>query len=206
MSAAAWLQFVVVIAAVLVTAVPLGRYMAWAYGDGARPRRPRLPARRAIYISAVPDRPRHRAAMDHLRLHTAGFSIFSFVGVCAATRPGIPAGQPGRALGSGASSLLQHRGQLHDQHQLAELRRRVDHEPPHPDGGADDAELRVRSGGHGRGPWQGPGGHPSQDEGRDHRQATKEGRHAGAGALLRAGRRRCCGGVRRRDDPHHKTS
>lgn len=119
MSAAAWLQFVVVIAAVLVTAVPLGRYMAWAYGDGARPRRPRLPARRAIYISAVPDRPRHRAAMDHLRLHTVGFSIFSFVGVCAATRPGIPAGQPGRALGSGASSLLQHRGQLHDQHQLA---------------------------------------------------------------------------------------
>ena len=191
MSAAAWLQFVVVIAAVLVTAVPLGRYMAWAYGDGARPRRPRLPARRAIYISAVPDRPRHRAAMDHLRLHTAGFSIFSFVGVCAATRPGIPAGQPGRALGSGASSLLQHRGQLMTNTNWLALVHRA---------------LRQLRRGHGRGPWQGPGGHPSQDEGRDHRQPTKEGRHAGAGALLRAGRRRCCGGVRRRDDPHHKTS
>ena len=33
MSAASWLQFVVLIAVVVGTAIPLGRYMARVYGD-----------------------------------------------------------------------------------------------------------------------------------------------------------------------------
>ena len=41
---------------------------------------------------------------------------------------------------------VQHRGQLRDQHELADLRRRVDDEPPHPDGRAGGAELRLGRG------------------------------------------------------------
>ena len=54
-----------------------------------------------------------------------------------------------RAGGSGAG--LQHRRQLHHQHQLAGVRRRVDDELPHPDGGAGLAQLHLRRRGHRRG-------------------------------------------------------
>ena len=42
---------------------------------------------------------------------------------------------------------LQYRGQLHHQHQLAGLRRRIDHELPDPDGGAGVSQFRLRCGG-----------------------------------------------------------
>ena len=56
---------------------------------------------------------------------------------------GVPAAQPDRRGGGAAGARVQHRRQLRDQHELAELRRRVDDEPPHPDGRAHGAELRV---------------------------------------------------------------
>ena len=57
-----------------------------------------------------------------------------------------PAG-PRRGL---ARLLVQHRGELRHQHQLAGLRRRDDHELPHPDARADRAELRLGRHRHGR--------------------------------------------------------
>ena len=43
---------------------------------------------------------------------------------------------------------VQHRGELRHQHQLAELRRRVNDEPPHPDGGSTVQQF-VSAAGHG---------------------------------------------------------
>ena len=43
---------------------------------------------------------------------------------------------------------LQHGGELHHQHQLAELHRRIHHVLPLADGGAGDPQLRVGGGGH----------------------------------------------------------
>ena len=61
----------------------------------------------------------------------------------------LPLNPDGHAGGRPAP-VVQHRGQLHDQHQLADLRRRDDHEPPHPDDRPGGAELRVRGRRHGR--------------------------------------------------------
>ena len=51
---------------------------------------------------------------------------------------------PQRFAGRHAGLVLQHRRQLRHQHQLAGLRRRVDHELPHADGRARGAELPLR--------------------------------------------------------------
>ena len=65
------------------------------------------------------------------------FSVVSvLVLYAAAAGPGRAAAQPRRRAGRARAAVVQHRGQLRHQHQLAELRRRVDDEPPHPDGRA----------------------------------------------------------------------
>jgi K+-transporting ATPase ATPase A chain len=81
MSAANWLQFFVVIAAVLVTAVPLGRYMARVYGDGPAPgERVFLPVERFIYRLCRID-PATEQRWTTYAYALLGFSIFSFVAV-----------------------------------------------------------------------------------------------------------------------------
>ena len=64
---------------------------------------------------------------------------------------------PGRALpesdrrrGRPAGARVQHRGELRHEHELAELRRRVDDEPPDADVRARGAELRLGCGRHRR--------------------------------------------------------
>ena len=61
---------------------------------------------------------------------------------CRSTRP--------TSTGVPPALVVQHRGQLRHEHELAELRRRVDDEPPHPDGRAGGAELRLGGGRHRR--------------------------------------------------------
>ena len=56
---------------------------------------------------------------------------------------GLAAAEPDRRRRRAAGACLQHRLELRHEHELAELRRRVDHEPPHPDGRARGAELRL---------------------------------------------------------------
>ena len=55
---------------------------------------------------------------------------------------------------------LQHRRQLHDEHELAGLRRRGHDELPEPDGGARLAQLHFGGGGHRRRDRPGPRPHP----------------------------------------------
>ena len=75
---------------------------------------------------------------------------FSVVSVLCPLRPAAAAGHlPFNPTNRGAVTavrLVQHRRQLPHQHQLAELLRRVDDDPPHPDGRARRAQLRVGGG------------------------------------------------------------
>ena len=66
--------------------------------------------------------------------------------VPARALPGRPPTEPDRCRLGALGTRLQHRRELRHEHELAELRRRVDDEPSHPDGGADGAELRLRRG------------------------------------------------------------
>ena len=80
MSAASWLQFFALIAVVLVTAVPLGRYMARVYG--AEPRAPgdRIfgPLERLIYRICRID-PSSEQRWTTYAYSLLGFSLFSFL-------------------------------------------------------------------------------------------------------------------------------
>ena len=128
--------------------------MAKVYGGGKAPGdRFFDPVERAIYRLCGVD-PDTRAALDDLRALAA--RLQPGVGPVRATcssgsRAHLPL-NPDHLKGVSPELVVQHRGQLRHQHELAELRRRVDDEPPHPDGRARGAELRVgrgRAGGRG---------------------------------------------------------
>jgi K+-transporting ATPase ATPase A chain len=73
MSAASWVQFTAVIAVVLATAVPLGRYMARVYGDGPAPGdRVFRPVERLIYRLCRID------ASGEQRWTTYAYSLLAF--------------------------------------------------------------------------------------------------------------------------------
>ncbi len=115
-----------------------------------RSRRQGVRTDRATRLPRQWRRPRPRAAVDHLRV--LGARLQRSVGARAlspAAPPRCAALEPGQGRRDAVGGM-EHRGQLRHQHQLAELRRRVDHGAPHPDGGPDRAELRVGRGGHGR--------------------------------------------------------
>ena len=74
---------------------------------------------------------------------------------------------------------LQHGRQLHDQHELAGLRRRVDDELPQPDGGPRLAQLHLRRGGHRGGGGARPRDHPARRRPRPgHGRQLLDGRRA----------------------------
>ena len=64
---------------------------------------------------------------------------------CSASRAGCRSTRP-TSKSVPPALVVQHRGQLRDEHELAELLRRVDDEPPHADGRARGAELRLGRG------------------------------------------------------------
>ena len=72
------------------------------------------------------------------------FNAAGFIAVYASDAAArLSAAQSGRAVGGAARPLVQHRGELCHQYQLAELWRRKHAELSHPDGGADHAEFRL---------------------------------------------------------------
>ena len=115
-----------------------------ADGDHAPGDRVFDPVERVMYRLTGVDEKREQ------RWQTYAFSLlaFSFVSVIvlyrAATGPELAAAEPDRCRRTCPSALVQHRGQLRHQHELAELRAREHGQPPHADGRARDAELRVR--------------------------------------------------------------
>ncbi len=112
--------------------------------------RPRLRSDRAAHLPRVPDRSRTRAALEHLRAVVARVQHRRLPAPLRdPARAERPAVQPDRHGERAAGAVVQHRGQLRHQHQLAELRRREHAEPPHPDGGPHGPAIRVRRRRHG---------------------------------------------------------
>ncbi len=146
MSGANWLQAVALVVGVVVVDAP-ARAVPGAACSAADPRPATASSCRSsarIYRVAR-GRSRARAAVERLRALAA--RVQRRLGrrpLPAPARPGRAAAEPDGRRRRAARARLQHRGQLRHEHELAELRRRVDDEPPHPDGRADGAELRLR--------------------------------------------------------------
>ena len=151
MGASGWLQLAALGVALLVGARVLGAYIARVFGGRAAARGPRLRAGRARDLPRR--RRRRRSASSAGRVYARSVLAFSAVSVlglyAAPARPGRAVPQPDRRDGRPSGARLQHRRQLRHQHELAELRRRVDDEPPHADERARRAELRLGGGRHG---------------------------------------------------------
>ena len=88
--------------------------------------------------------------------------------VSVATSPGDTAIEPAETGRRFPGFILQYGSQFRHQHQLAGVRRRDDHELPHPDGGTCGAEFRFRCHGHGGAGCPHSGICPAHDA--DHRQ------------------------------------
>ncbi len=136
-----------------------------------RPDRPRLPARalhgadlhggrhrrqdRARCVSAAPSRCQQGAGLEELRRHRARLQR-SLLGAALSdpARSGTPVPEPGSREGRPGAPVAEHGRQLHHEHQLAVLRRRVHDVVPDADGRPRGAELCLRGGRHG-GPCRG---------------------------------------------------
>ncbi len=145
MSWANWLQLAVLVGALFVTTPLLGIYMARVLGGGPAPGdRFFLPIERAIYRVIGVD-PNREQPWNVYALSLLAFSAVSVIGLYLLQRiQGSLPLNPTDVAGSAACPRLQHRLELRDEHELAELRGRVDDEPSDPDGGAHRAELRLR--------------------------------------------------------------
>ena len=122
----------------------LGRYMAKVFGDGPAPGdRVFRPVER-VDLPRLRRRSRPRAAWTVYALSLLAFSVVSVLGLFVLQRvQGVAAAEPHRRAVGAAGTRVQHRRQLRDEHELAELLGRVDDEPPHADGRAHGAELRL---------------------------------------------------------------
>ena len=145
MSAAGWLQLLVLVGDPVVTRV-LGAYIAGVFGGGRGAGRPGLPPGRARHLPRLRRRPDARAAVDGLRALAARVQRSSRCSAstsCSALQgalslnptdaPGVP---PALAFNTAASFVTNTNWQNYG----GEL----DDEPPHPDGRARGAELRLR--------------------------------------------------------------
>ena len=154
MTTAGWIQLLVFLGLIFAVTPLLGGYMAKVWRGGKAPGDRVFAPGRARHLPHVRDRPRERAALDGLHVLAArlqrGLGAVRVRVRAPAVAPAVQPRPPGRGP---PRPRVEHRRQLRDQHELAELRRRVDDEPPHADGRARGAELRVggrRSRGDGR--------------------------------------------------------
>ncbi len=138
------LQITVYLVVLILLAKPLGSYMARVYqGEHTFLDRILQPIERLIYRLAGVD----PAQEMNWKVYAVAMLVFNLVGLLAVYAPAAAAARPAaksaRDGGGNPGFILQYRGQLCHQHQLAGLRRRDHHELPDPDAGADGAELRL---------------------------------------------------------------
>ena len=155
MTSYSWLQLGVLVAILLVSTRVLGAYIAGVFGgDRALGDRVFAPIERLLYRAFGVD-PTREQTWPVYALALIAFSLVSVLGLYLLQRiQGYLPLDPTDAEGRTAGARVQHRGQLRHQHELAELRRRVDDEPPDPDGRAHGAELRVSRSRPVRSPWR----------------------------------------------------
>ena len=117
-----WIQILIYCVLVLALVKPLGWYMTAVFNGERTPLSPVLrPVEKGLYRLGGVDETREQHWLTYtvamLFFHVGGFLIL----YCPDARAGTAAIQSGRHDGRGTGPLLQHRHQLHHQHQLAEL-------------------------------------------------------------------------------------
>ena len=142
---AQYIGLLVLYLAVLLALAPFLALHPHRHGGRAVPLDRLGPSAGTRHLPAV----RHRSASrDGLEALRAGGAGLQHPRHHRRLRPATPAGhaaaEPGRHGPGIARFRAEHRHQLRRQHQLAGLRRRIDHELPDADAGAHGAELRVR--------------------------------------------------------------
>ena len=145
-----WIQILVFCAIVVALVKPLGWYMTRVFNGERILLSPAPAPRRELYLyrlSGTSDREEQHWLTYTLAL--LAFNLLGFVVLYALQRfqAVLPVQSNGHGRG-GAGPRLQHRRQLHDQHELAELRRREHDVLSRADGRPDGAELRVGRHGH----------------------------------------------------------
>ena len=154
MTANGWIQILFFFAAIVAVTIPLGAFMHRVLeGHDHFLRRPLGWLERLMYrVAGVDGREQSWQAYSVALL---AFSVFTMLVTYAIQRlQHVLPFNPQKLGAVEAALLLQHRGQLHDQHQLAGLRRRGDDELPEPDGRPRLAQLHLRRGGHRRSRWR----------------------------------------------------
>ena len=144
MTLVGWLQIALTLALVVVCAIPLSHIIAGAYAGDTKLSHARARAGRARLLSAGGRRSGARAGL--VRLHNRDGRLFRrrFPFALRLAAPAeLSAAEPARLRRRRARSRLQHLFQLHHQYELAELQRRDDDEPSHPDARAHRAQLRL---------------------------------------------------------------
>ena len=162
MTVIGWIQILLYCAIVVALVKPLGGYMTRVFNGERTFLSPVLRPVEARALLGWRRRREARAALAHLHGRHAVLPRRRLSHPLRADAlAGRAAVQSGRAVGRGAGPLVQHRGQLHHQHQLAELRRRkhavlsrADARPDAPElpvggdrhraGGGADPRLRAR--------------------------------------------------------------
>ena len=143
-TAAGLLTVLALVVVLGVTHVPLGDYMARVYSATTHWR-----AERVLYRVCRID-PDADQTWATYALSVLGFSLASVLFLFGLQRVQHVLPLVAGLHGGGAAPGVEHRGVVRDQHELAELLRRVDHGLPGPDGRPGGAELRLRRGRHGR--------------------------------------------------------
>ena len=193
MSANGWLQFAIYCVILLLTVRPVGIYLARVLEGERTWLDPGAAPLRAADLQALRRERRKGDELARVRLCHArllGRQLAPHLRHRAAA--GLPAVEPAASRQRRPRSGLEHRRQLHHQHQLAVLHARIHHELSHRDGRPRHAQLLVGGRGHrgGRGPHSRHQAHHL----RHHRQLL--GRHDAHPALRPAARlassMRCC--------------
>ena len=154
MTAIGWLQILVFFAAIVAVTKPLGVYMFRVFegeraAAPARARPARAPALSAVAAS-IPQQRADLAGSTPSRCWRSAPSACSSPTCIQRLQHVLPFNP--QHLGAVEPTLgVQHRRQLHHQHQLAGLLGRIDDELPHADGGARLAQLHLGGGRHRRG-------------------------------------------------------
>ena len=162
-------QILFYVVALIALGYPLGLYMARVYTSdrfGGR----RLAARDRERLLQGRSREREAGAgLEELRRHRSRLQLPLLPRpLCGPAHSGAPVPEPGSPEGRAVAHLAEHGRQLHHQHELAVLRRRVHDVVPHPDGRARGAELRLGRGRHGS-----AGGRRARDRAPLHRHARQ---------------------------------
>ena len=144
-----WIQVLVFFGLILAVTKPIGAYMFRVFEGGDAPLGRGLGRIENAFYRLFGVDPRQEQDWKAYTFALLAFSTFGVLVTYAIQRlQGHLPLNPQHFAAWAHEPRFQHRRQLHHQHQLAGLRRRVDDEPPDPDGGSGLAQLHLGRGRH----------------------------------------------------------